>query len=384
MLEYVTAGESHGRALVATVIGLPAGIRLSSDGLQRELTRRRCGYGRGERMELEKDAARFLAGVRQGRTLAGPVAVLIENTEWETWSDVMSVEETEAPSQPVTLPRPGHADLVGSLKFGLPDLRDVIERASARETAARVAAGYCAKQLLEILGISVVSRVVAIADITIECDAMRAEDVDAIERSSVRCGDVAATKKMEKRIDAARESGTTLGGVVETWAFGCPPGLGTFTVARDRLDARIGAALLSIPSVRAVEIGEGIAISRREGHETHDIIWPDPKKTYTRQTNNAGGLEGGMTNGQPVVARAFVKPIPTTRRPLPTVDIDTGQQTEGRYERSDICVVPAIGVIAESGVAFELARAVRAKFGGDSVDDMTSAFRAYCDRIGWA
>ena len=358
-LDLVTAGESHGPALVAILTGLPAGLRLDRAAIDEDLHRRRQGYGRSPRQQLEADEVEVLAGLRHGVTLGTPLALLIRNRDHENWTWGMSPwppegEPSGKGTKPVTLPRPGHADLAGALKYGHDDVRNALERASARQTASHVAAGAVAKALLGEIGVTVSGRAVEIGGET-DADAMRA-----------------AT-------DAARTDRDTLGGIVEVVATGVPPGLGSYAEKRDRLDARLGAALMGIQAVKAVEIGDGIALARARGSEAHDEIEPDRR----RMSNRAGGVEAGVSNGEAIVARAAMKPLPTLMRPLRSVDLESGEPGQALVERSDVQAVEALAVVAEAAVAWELARAAREKFGGDALTDFVAAHSAYVDRIGW-
>jgi chorismate synthase len=358
-LQLATAGESHGPALVAILTGLPAGLRLDRGAIDADLRRRREGYGRSPRQQLEVDEVEVLAGLRHGVTLGTPLALVIRNRDHESWAWGMSPwppsgEPSGKGTEPVTLPRPGHADLAGALKYGHGDVRNALERASARQTASHVAAGAVAKTLLAEIGVSVSGRVLEIGGEREE-EAMRA-----------------AT-------DAARADRDTLGGVVEVVATGVPPGLGSYAEKRDRLDARLAAAVMGIQAVKAVEIGEGFALARRRGSEAHDEIEPDRR----RSSNRAGGIEAGVSNGEPVVVRAAMKPLSTLMRPLRSVDLETGEPGDALVERSDVQAVEALSVVAEAAVAWELARAAREKFGGDALSDFVGAHRAYLERIGW-
>ena len=387
-LAVLTSGESHGRGLAVTVAGLPAGLEIDAGVVDAELRRRQGGYGRGGRMKIEADRADFLSGVRHGRTLGTPVTVLVWNRDWANWQEDMSpwpLTGGQRPSRPaVRKPRPGHADLAGALKFGHRDIRDVLERASARETAARVVAGAICKQLLDALGILVRSQVVAIGSVRAQPADLADDGVwAAVEASDVRCADEEAAAEMRTVIDRAREAGDTLGGIGEVVAVGVPPGLGSYATWGERLDARLAAALVSIPSVKAVEIGDGWAAASAPGSEVHDEIVIDDRRPWgtRRATNRAGGLEGGVTNGEPVVARVAFKPIPTLRRPLRSVDLDQGKAAEAHAERSDTCIVPAGCVVAEAMVAMVLADAVLEKFGGDNMSDLLAAHRHYIERL---
>ena len=351
-----TAGESHGPALVAIVGGLPAGLVLDRDAIDADLARRQQGYGRSPRQQLEQDTVEVLAGLRHGRTLGTPLALVVRNLDHKNWTWGMDPwppegEPSGKGSKPVTLPRPGHADLAGSLKYGLRDARDALERASARQTAVAVAAGAVAKALLASIEIAVESRVV--------------------------------TEELEARIDEARADRDTVGGVVEVAARGVPPGLGSYASKDERLDARLAAALMGIQAVKGVELGAGFELAGRRGSEAHDEILRREDGTLYRDTNFAGGIEGGVSNGEPLIARAAMKPLPTLMRPLRSVDLETGEPGEALVERSDVAAVEALAVVAEAAVAFELARAAREKFGGDSLDDFVGAWRAYVERIPW-
>jgi chorismate synthase len=354
-LELVTAGESHGPALVAVLTGLPAGLVLQKEAIDADLRRRQQGYGRSPRQQIEHDEVDVLAGLRHGRTLGTPLALIVRNRDHENWKWGMSPWPLEGDpvgkgAKPVTLPRPGHADLAGALKFGLTDVRDALERASARHTAVVVAAGAVAKALNETIGISVGSRVV--------------------------------TDELEARIDEARAERDTVGGVVEVRTAGVPPGLGSYATKDERLDARLAAALMGTQAVKGVEIGDGFALATRRGSEAHDEILRDERGLY-RETNHAGGIEGGVSNGEEVVVRAAMKPLPTLMRPLASVDLETGQPAEALVERSDTAAVEALAVVAEACVAWELARAAREKFGGDALADFLAAHHAYMERIDW-
>jgi chorismate synthase len=381
-MRYTTAGESHGPALVTIVSDVPAGIPIVQAAIDEDLARRQRGYGRGGRMAIESDRATVLSGVRFGVTLGSPVALTIENRDWENWTGVMSAFGPETIERAVTAPRPGHADLAGALKTGASDIRAILERASARETAARVAAGAIAKALLAELGVTVHSYVARIGDASIDREPDPHElDLAAIEASDVRCPDAAVAERMRAAIDAAAAAGDSLGGVVVVVATGLVPGLGSYTQADRRLDARIGAALLSIPAIRGVEIGDGFAAAARRGSQVHDAIRFEPGRGIVRPTNHAGGLEGGMTDGEPVVVRAAMKPIPTLTSALESVDLATLERVDAARERSDTCAVPAAGVIAEAELALVLAVAYAEKFGGDSLTEMRAALDAYRARL---
>ena len=376
-LRYLTAGESHGKALVAILEGLPAGVPVSLKAIQDELARRRHGYGRGPRMKIEKDAVEVVAGVRGGVTLGSPLALVIANTEWEKWAHVMAVEDDPG-GRALTRPRPGHADLPGMLKYSFDDARDVLERASARETAARVAIAAVAKLLLARLGVRVLSYVVRIGPIAAPTAGLPApDDLDAIDASPVRCFDRDASDEMVAAIDAAGAAGDSLGGVVEIVAYGLPPGIGSHVHWDRKLDGRLAGALMAVPAIKGVEIGDGFAGAARLGSESHDEIEPD----LTRATNRAGGTEGGMTVGGILRLRAAMKPLSTLKQRLRSVDLATGEPADAFQERTDVCAVPAAGVVCEAVVALVLADAFLEQFGGDTVDDLEAAVLRYRERV---
>lgn len=381
---FTTAGESHGKALVAVVEGVPAGLPVDAAFIDGELARRQGGYGRGGRMKIETDAVDFLSGVRHGRALGSPIAMLIENRDHVHWTEVMSSEpldEVPKNDRVVKRPRPGHADLAGGQKFGAKDLRDILERASARETAARVAAGAVAKQLLLEFGIEVRSHVTMLGGIPERPVEAGWEDIEAIpEDSPLRCANTEAEKRMIEAIDKAKEDGDTLGGIFEVVAKGLPPGLGSHTSWREKLDGRLAAAIMSIPALKAVEIGNGVANAGIPGSRVHDEITYEDG-AYGRSSNRAGGLEGGITNGQELRVRGYKKPISTLRKPLRSIDIDSKQEDLAAFERSDITAVPAAGVIGEAMVALVLADVMREKFGGDSLEEMTRNFQGYIEQV---
>jgi len=385
MFRWLTAGESHGRALVAICEGVPSGVRITTDDLAAALARRRAGYGRGARMSFEQDEVELTAGVRHGRTLGGPVAIRIANTEWPKWEAVMSADPVDADelaglarNAPLTRPRPGHADLAGMQKFGHTDARPVLERASARETAARVALGEVARRLLsQVLGIEILSHVVAIGATKTPDDLMPGpEDQAAIDADPVRCAHPATSQAMVAEIDAVKKDGDTLGGVVEVLAFGLPPGLGSFTHWDRRLDARLAGALMSIQAIKGVEVGDGFTTATRRGSQAHDEI-EATENGIARRTNRAGGIEGGMSTGEPLRVRAAMKPISTVPRALDTIDTSTGEAAKAINQRSDATAVPAAGVVAEAMVALVLAEAAIEKFGGDSVEEMRRNAESY-------
>ncbi len=386
MFRFTTAGESHGRALVAILEGLPAGLPVDVAAINQELARRQWGYGRGGRMKIERDNAQILSGVRHGLTLGSPIAMLIENKDWANWTDVMATEPL--PVEPeknrrVSRPRPGHADLAGGQKYATRDLRDILERASARETTARVACGAIAKQMLASFGVEIRSHVIQLGGIPEKALELLWTDVAAIpDDAPLRCADVELQKEMVQLIDAKREAGDTLGGIFEVIARGVVPGVGSHTAWDLKLDGRLAQAVMSIPAVKAVSIGAGTEASALPGSEVHDEIgYNDETKEFIRATNRAGGLEGGVTNGEEIRVRGHLKPLSTLRRPLRSVDIDTKQEEWAAFERSDITAVPAAGVIGEAMVALMIAAAMRDKFGGDSLGEMKRNFEGYREQL---
>jgi chorismate synthase len=408
MLRWLTSGESHGPALVGVMEGLPAGVELTTEDIQGALARRRLGYGRGARMKFEQDEVRVLGGLRHGITQGGPLAIEIANTEWPKWTDVMSAdpvppealmvdagtgdEREVARNRPLTRPRPGHADLIGMRKYGFEDARPVLERASARETAARVALGVAAAKFLEqALGIRLVSHVVAIGGAAVPDDSAlpTPDDLAALDADPVRCLDASSSKLMVEEIDLAKKDGDTLGGVVEVLAYGVPSGLGTYVQGDRRLDARLAAALMGIQAIKGVEVGDGFRTARRRGTEAHDEIVRETVAgsdgatpgRIRRTTNRAGGIEGGMSNGEVVRVRAAMKPISTVPRALPTVDTATGEPVTAHHQRSDVCAVPPAAVVAEAMVALTLAEAAVEKFGGDSVAEVRRNMESYVAAI---
>jgi chorismate synthase len=383
-LRFVTAGESHGPGLTAIVEGLPAGLELRPEDIDRDLARRQLGHGRGGRMKIERDRADVLAGLRHGRTLGSPVALRIDNRDYRNWEERMNPWPVAAAVEEVHLPRPGHADLAGVLKYGHTDVRNVLERASARETAARVAAGALARAFLRELGVAVRSRVTRIGAVTApEPEHLAPEDFEGVDESPVRCLDATASEAMVAEIDAARKANESLGGVFEVRAFGLVPGLGSYSSWEERLDARLAGAVMSIQAMKGVGIGDGFDLAGRVGSQAHDEIFHSDERGFFRETNRAGGLEGGMTTGDPVVVRAAMKPLPTLTKPLRSVDLATREPAQALRERTDSCTVPAAGVVGESMVALVLAAAYREKFGGDHLDDARAAVDAYVERIGW-
>ena len=374
MLRWLTAGESHGPELIAILEGMPAGVLITTSDVQAALARRRLGYGRGARMKFEQDEVSLSGGVRHGLTQGGPVAITIQNTEWPKWEQVMSsdpVDESQlsgARAEPLTRPRPGHADFTGMQKYGFLDSRPVLERASARETAARVALGEVAARFLSQLGITLVTHTVAIGTVSSKNQTLPTfRDVEALDESPVRCFDKASADAMVAEIEDCQKSGDTLGGVVETLVYGLPPGLGSYVHWDRKLDAQLAGALMGIQAIKGVEVGDGFETARRRGSQAHDEIERDGEGLVKRVTGRAGGIEGGMSTGEVLRIRAAMKPISTVPKALATIDVTTGEATKAHHQRSDVCAVPAAGIVAEAMVALVIANAVLEKFGGDSV-----------------
>jgi chorismate synthase len=383
-LKLITAGESHGPGLTCIVEGLPAGLELQREALDRDLARRQLGHGRGGRMKIETDTAAVTAGVRHGRTLGGPIALHVRNRDFANWEERMNPWPVEAEVAEVHLPRPGHADLVGTQKYGLSDVRDILERASARETAARVAGGAVAKEFLRAVGVDVFSHVLQITSVIApRREHLTARDFANVDESPVRCLDPDASRAMVNEINTLRKQNESLGGVFEVQAFGLVPGLGSHVSWEERLDGRLAMAILSIQAMKAVAIGDGHEVAGLPGSLAHDEIFYDSQRGYYRETNHAGGVEGGITTGDPLIVRGSMKPLPTLTKPLRSVDIETHEPAEALRERTDSCTVPAAGVVAEAMVAFVLADAYRTKFGGDHIDDVRAAVAAYEERIGF-
>jgi len=393
MLRYLTAGESHGRELTAIIEGMPAGLGVSSADIDAELKRRQSGYGRGGRMKIESDRVEITSGLRHGKTLGSPIALVVRNKDWENWTEIMAPGEPSSASveRAVTRPRPGHADLTGGLKYGHRDLRNVLERSSARETTMRVAAGTVARCLLREMGMDVMSWVTEIGGVRGETKGASAAMFKSAEGSEVRCPDEKASKAMMKMIDRAKAEGDSLGGAFEVVVTGVPPGLGSYVQWDRKLDARLVFSLMSIQAIKGAEVGMGFKVASTPGSGVHDEIsysrrgasagfWPR-RPGFTRKTNNAGGIEGGMSNGEPIVLRAAMKPIPTLYKPLRSIDIDTKKPFKASVERSDVCAVPAAAVIGEAVVAFEVACAFVEKFGGDSIAEMKRNYLSYLDGV---
>jgi chorismate synthase len=384
-LRLITAGESHGPGLTCIVEGLPAGLQLRPEDLNDDMARRQLGHGRGGRMKIERDAAEVTGGVRHGRTLGGPIALQVANRDYANWEERMNPWPVDEEIPEVHLPRPGHADLVGIQKYKQSDVRNILERASARETAARVAGGGLCKAFLRELGVTVHSHVIQIASVlapATEAQLTR-EDFAEVDSSPVRCLDAQATKEMVREIDQLRRANESAGGVFEVQAFGLLPGLGSHTSWEERLDGRLAMAICSIQAVKGVSIGDAFAVAGLPGSRAHDEIFFSEERGYDRETNHAGGLEGGMTTGLPLVVRGAMKPLPTLTKPLRSVDTETHEPAQALRERTDSCTVPAAGVVGEAMVAFVLADAYRRKFGGDHIDDVLQALGAYEERIGW-
>jgi chorismate synthase len=388
VLRFQTAGESHGEALTAILSGLPAGVRVDFGYVNRELKRRMGGHGRGGRMKIESDTAHFLSGVRHGQTMGSPIVVQIQNRDWENWKQALAVEdhpESRAKHRPLSPPRPGHADLAGCLKYNFREARYVLERASARETAARTAVGALAKIFLKEFGIEVASHVIAVGQVALERDDITFEQVLALREHDeiiLNCVDAHVEARMKEEVDRALETRDTVGGTFEVIARGAPPGLGSCAQWDERLDGHLAQAVMSIQAVKAVEIGSGIQNAAAPGSRTHDEIGYDREHLrFTRKSNRAGGIEGGISNGENIVVRGYLKPISTLRRPLESVDFETKETVKAAYERSDVCVVPAAGVVGEAMVAFVLARAFLEKFGGDSLDETRRNFDGYIEQV---
>lgn len=380
---FLTAGESHGKGLTTIIEGLPAGLPLSEADITPDLARRQAGYGRGGRMKIERDHAEITSGVRHGRTLGSPLALWIQNRDWANWTEKMAIEPVQTEIERVTRLRPGHADLPGALKYGFDDVRNVLERASARETAARVAVGAVARRLLAEFGVTIHSHVLAIGGVR----AAPTEPIDweAVEASPVRCADPAASEAMVAAINAAKPDGDTLGGEIEVRAIGVPPGLGSHVHWDRKLDGRIAQAILSINAFKAVALGLGFQSATMRGSQVHDVILPIAQwqgRSWRHATNNAGGIEAGITTGEDIIVRAAIKPIPTLAHPLPSVDLETGEEVLAHYERSDVCVVPAGGVVAEAMLAIVLADAWLEKFGGDTIQEIRRNYQTFLDTIG--
>ncbi len=383
MFRFLTAGESHGPCLTMIVEGLPAGLSIDKQTIDIDLRRRQGGYGRGGRMKIEKDTVRILSGVRHGKTLGSPITLYIENLDWVNWEERMSPTPVEAEMEPVTRVRPGHADFTGAIKYGHQDVRNVIERSSSRETAARVAVGGLCRQFLTQFGISIHSHVLSVVDVGYPTPRPMTPDAypdsfwEAVEASPMRCADAELSEKMIARILEAKRNGDTCGGTFEVVALGMPIGLGSFSQWDRRLSARLGLAMMSIPSVKAMEIGAGFTATRSTGSQVHDVLRHGENNHWFHLSNNAGGIEGGITDGEPLVVRVGVKPIPSLAHPLPSIDLATGENIEqSRYERSDVCVVPAAGVVGEAMMAIVLTEAVLEKFGGDSIEETLRNYQA--------
>ena len=388
MLRFSTAGESHGESLVALVSGLPAGVPVDQTFLDHELWRRQQGYGRGGRMRIEKDTAHILSGVRHGKTIGAPIAMTLANRDWKNWEEILPVESGDPEKhKAVASPRPGHADLAGALKYNFPDARYILERASARESAARVACGALAKMLLRSLGVEVASHVTCVGSAELSREATFAEIAALAARDEVllACVDPESEARMKAEVDIALRTGDTIGGVFEVVVHGLPPGVGTHVNWDERLDGLLAQAVMSLQAVKAVELGRGVTAAHTAGSKVHDAIAYEGTgegfTKFSREANNAGGLEGGISNGEDLVIRGYLKPISTLRRPLASVSFETREVTKAAYERSDVCVVPAAGVAAEAMVALTVARCVIEKFGGDSLHELERNYKGYCEQI---
>lgn len=387
MLRFSTAGESHGESLIALVSGMPAGVPIEQEFIDRELWRRQQGYGRGGRMRIERDKAHILSGIRHGKTIGSPIAMSLANNDWKNWTEILPVETGDPEKhKAVASPRPGHADLAGALKYDFPDARYILERASARESAARVAAGAIAKQLLRSIGVEVASHVIRVGKAELDRPATW-EEIAALQAKEIvllNCVDEASEARMKAEVDAVLRTGDTIGGVFEVVIHGLPPGVGTHVNWDERMDGLLAQAVMSLQAVKAVEIGRGVTAAESLGSTVHDAIayeGTDGFTKFSREQNNAGGLEGGISNGEDVVVRGYLKPISTLRRPLGSVSFETREPVKAAYERSDVCVVPAAGVAAEAMVALAVARLVVEKFGGDSLREMQRNFNGYCEQI---
>lgn len=377
MFGYLTAGESHGPGLVTIIAGVPASLPLTAEAIDKELMRRQLGFGRGERMAIERDQVEIISGVRLGNTIGSPIALLVRNKDWQNWRDTMAIESSEV-KEKITKPRPGHADLAGFLKRGGMEIRNVLERASARETVCRVAVGAVAKELLKILRIKILSHVLRIGSIKTSLEGQpQPEDQEVIDKSPVRCWDEETSKAMVTEIEKAKEGKDSLGGIFEVIAYGLPPGLGDYTHWDKKLDGRIAKALVSIQAIKGVEFGLGFDLAELPGSKAHDDIFYESTRGYYRKTNRAGGIEGGMSNGERLVVRAVMKPIATLGKPLQTVDVITKDKVEAFKERADVCAVPSAAVIGEAVVAIELVRTVLEKFGSDSMEELKSNYKRY-------
>ena len=377
---FLTAGESHGKALNVIVEGVPAGLRLDEDFIARDLARRQGGYGRGARQQIEQDRAEILSGVRHAKTIGSPISLLIKNRDWENWQEEMSVSPVDMQVESVTRLRPGHADLAGAIKYNLDDVRPILERASARETASRVAVGAIARKLLDEFDIEIHSHTVCIGGCT--CEISDSINWDKVDDSPVRCADPNVEKEMISSIDEAKEQGDSVGGIFEVIAEGVPIGLGSHVHWDRKLDGRITQAIMSINAVKGVEIGAGFSVANAPGSKVHDVVELGGERLWKHVTNRAGGVEGGISNGEPILVRSAIKPIPTLSKPLPSIDLKTGESVEAHFERSDVCVVPAAGVIGEAMLAIVLAEALLEKFGGDHITETLRNYRSYLESTG--
>ncbi|MFH1563192.1 MAG: chorismate synthase [Nitrospirota bacterium] len=382
MLQYLTAGESHGKCLVVIIEGIPANLKINIEEINEQLRERQVGFGRGDRMRIEKDHVEILSGIRHNLTLGSPISLLIPNKDWEHWQEIMAVDSSIPVEyeEPTTSPRPGHADLSGAIKYGHKDLRNVLERASARETAARVAVGAIAKILLQEFDVQLISHVIQIGKVKAKNNSFD-EIKERIVISLLRCADKEAEEEMIKLIEQAKKDGDSVGGIFEIQAVGLPIGLGSYTQWDKRLDGRLTQAVMSIPAIKGVEIGLGFESAHKLGSQVHDEIFYTKRRGFFRKTNSAGGLEGGISNGEPIILRAAMKPIPTLRKPLASVNFQTKEPTVASYERSDVCAVPAASVVGEAAVAIELCKAMQEKFAGDSLQEMKTNYQDYMEYV---
>jgi len=384
MLRFLTAGESHGQALTSIIDGLPAGLQIAREDIDRDLARRQVGYGRGGRMQIEQDSVQVLSGLRFGKTLGSPIALLIENKDWPNWTERMSPFGKAPEGQEIfTVPRPGHVDLAANYKYGFTDLRDALERASARETAARVAAGAVVRRLLAEFDVRIFSHVISLGGVDADLGNLSATEIsERAEQSPLRCADAGAEKLMKKKIDAAKEKGDSLGGVFQVIITGVSPGLGSYTQWDRKLDGKLAGALMSIPAIKGVEIGLGFETAGKYGSEVHDEIVISEDKGLRRPTNNAGGIEGGVSNGEAIIIQAAMKPIPTLTQPLQSVNLETGEPAPAVKERSDVCAVPAAGVVAEAMCCMILAQTYMEKYGSDTLAEMKASWQTHNKKIG--
>lgn len=382
MIKIITSGESHGKQINVIITGIPYGLVVNEEEINKELIRRKKGYGRGERMKIEDDTVEIISGVRGGITIGSPICLRIENKDYKNWKNIMSIKENENIDN-IVKPRPGHADLPGLLKYGANDIRNILERSSARETVGRVAAGAIIKKLMKLFGTTFFSRVIQIGKVKSKNISIRVMKREYIEKSSVRCEDLEAEKIMIEEIAKAKKAGESLGGIFEVVAFNVVPGIGSYVLPEERLDGRLAKAIISIPGIKGVEFGEGFNLAKKTGSKVHDEIYYQKNKGFYRKTNRAGGIEGGISNGEPILIRAAMKPIPSLKKPLMTVNVKTKKSEKAFKERADVCAVPSAAVIGESVTAIEIAKLYLKKFGGDSIDELSKNFKAYSEGIEW-